>query len=99
MKNPINFEGLKEEPIDLIEPPATSAPSRPVVPVGQGTSLSDAPQAEQAPAREPVFETRDLQISIKGDARVIQRFKDLCERERWPYWKMLEILMNERSKG
>ena len=46
---------------------------------------------EQWPSREP---RRESQLSIKGSEAVIERFKRLCDDERYPYYKQLHRLMN-----
>ncbi|WP_182793889.1 hypothetical protein [Paracoccus sp. MC1854] len=48
-------------------------------------------QTERWPSREV---RRESQLSIKGAAEVLERFKTMCEDERYPYYIQLHRLMN-----
>lgn len=55
-----------------------------------------ARETSVAPSRPVVTVAAvDAQISIKGPAHVIDRFKRLCKDDRRHYYDMLEILMDK----
>lgn len=58
---------------------------------GRAVEPAKTPTPESWPSREP---RRESQLSIKGAEAVIERFKNLCEDERYPYYKQLHRLMN-----
>ena len=58
---------------------------------GRAVEPAKNPVPESWPSREP---RRESQLSIKGVEAVIERFKSLCEDERYPYYKQLHRLMN-----
>ena len=53
---------------------------------------SREPEARAEPETEP-----QGQITMRGRARVIERFRRLCKDDRRTYLDMLEILMDERE--
>lgn len=64
----------------------------------KGRGRLDQAEVEQASnwkSREP----REIgQLGIRGDKRVVDRFKEMCEANgRRTYIEMIEILMNERE--
>ena len=62
-------------------------------PKASGYETREVAQATGRTKRE-TEERRDKQISIKGPQHVIEKFQAICERDRWAYWQMLEMMTN-----
>lgn len=90
-KRKFNFDSITNDTDDIVVPPETSTPSRPVLPTPQPQKSSYISSLSKK--TEP-----DMQISIKGPQSVIERFKLMSMEDRRAYWDMLKILMDKFEK-
>lgn len=76
-----------------------TAPNNPEQATDRSSGYETREVVPSVPSKAAPIERRDKQISIKGPHHVIERFQSICERDRWAYWQMLDMMTEEWERN